>query len=67
LDFWEVDFDYSGDILRSTFQTARPWRDGAIETSVSHSYARAGNHRILIRTVSTQGDIAEKEIGVTLR
>lgn len=67
LDFWEVDFDYSGDILRSTFQTARPWRDGAIETSVSHSYARAGNYRILIRTVSTQGDIAEKEIGVTLR
>jgi hypothetical protein len=66
LDYWEVDFDYAGDCFRSTFQSARPLRNGTIQTAVTHTYTRAGKYRIYIHGVSANGDVSEAELRVSL-
>ena len=30
LDYWEIDFDWNGEVFHSKFQAARPWRKGDI-------------------------------------
>ncbi|MCJ7638743.1 MAG: site-specific DNA-methyltransferase [Euryarchaeota archaeon] len=67
LDFWEVDFDYRGDIVRSTGQAARPWRKGSAELSLSHTYPRKGKYRVFVRGICSDGAIAsmEKSVHVT--
>jgi site-specific DNA-methyltransferase (adenine-specific) len=66
LDYWEVDFQYDGKCMRSTFQSARPWRDGGMQTAAAHTYSRAGQHRIYIRCLSVNGETAEKQMRVAI-
>jgi DNA modification methylase len=66
LDYWEADFDYRGDIIRSVQQSARPWRDGSANLTLFHTYPRKGTYRIFLRAVCSDGAMAtaEKEIEI---
>jgi DNA modification methylase len=64
LDYWEADFDYRGDVVRSEHQAARPWRKGSSETSLSHTYSRTGSYRIFLRAICSDGAVATAEKNV---
>jgi site-specific DNA-methyltransferase (adenine-specific) len=61
LDYWEVDFNYRGGIIRSENPIARPWRKGSAETSLAHNYSRKGSYRLLIRAICSDGSVATME------
>lgn len=67
LDYWEADFDYRGDVIRSEHQAARPWRKGSTETSLSHTYSRAGSYRIFLRAICSDGAVSTGERRIEIK
>jgi len=55
LDYWEVDFQYDGEIFRSMSQSARPWRQGGAALTISHTYSQPGRYRALVRAICANG------------
>lgn len=66
LDYWEVDFDFHGEIFHSTFQSARPWRSGSPELTAIHRYPRRGKYQICIRAVCSDGSVVALQKSVEL-
>jgi DNA modification methylase len=66
LDYWEVDFDFQGKVFQSAFQSARPWRTGTPELSVTHRYPRKGKYRLCVRAVCSDGSVVSMEKPVDL-
>jgi DNA modification methylase len=67
LDYWEVDFQYRGDIFRSAFQAARPWRNGSAPLEATHHFHGAGMRKIAVRAIASDGKMGwfEQELKVT--
>jgi DNA modification methylase len=67
LDYWELDTDYRGEVIRSTRQSARPWRTGSAELTIPFSYRRKGTYRILIRAVCSDGTVASGQKKIEIK
>jgi len=67
LDYWELDFDYRGDVIRSRRQAARPWRRGSAELMMEHTYPRKGTFRLLIRAICSDGAVASAEKSINIK
>jgi DNA modification methylase len=66
LDYWEVDFDYRGDVFRSRFHSARPWRRGSPDLSAAYRYPRRGKYRMVVRAICSDGTICSMEKTIDL-
>jgi DNA modification methylase len=66
LDYWEVDFNFRGDVFRSRFHSARPWRRGSPDFSAAYRYPRRGNYRMAIRAICSDGTICSMEKSIEL-
>jgi DNA modification methylase len=66
LDYWEVDFDFQGGVIRSQRQAAKPWRKGSTDASLSYSYPRKGTYRIFLRAICSDGSVATAERKITV-
>jgi DNA modification methylase len=66
LDYWEVDFDFKGEVFRSRFQSARPWRKGAPDLTAVYRYPRRGKYKLSIRAICSDGTIYSMKKNVSL-
>ncbi|HEY43528.1 MAG TPA: site-specific DNA-methyltransferase [Anaerolineae bacterium] len=55
LNFWEVDWDFDGNVFRSRSQAVRLWRDDEINLRMGHTYPHPGNHTLAVRVFDNRG------------
>jgi DNA modification methylase len=55
LDFWEVDWNYEGQVFRSMDCAVRPWREETLPMSLSRRAAVQGSKRVAVRVATRDG------------
>jgi DNA modification methylase len=64
--FWEVDWDFYGNVFRSHSQAVRLWRDDGINLHIGHTYRRPGNHTLAVRAFDNHGRVGLTTHQITL-
>ncbi len=57
VDFWEVDWDYTGGVFHSRSQAIRPWRSSELESRLERRLSSRRRRRIAVRVVARDGRI----------
>jgi len=60
VDFWAVDWDHDGSVLRAGFHAARAKKGGALVVEAKHAYAAPGARRIAVQLVDAAGGEARR-------
>ena len=55
VDFWAVDWEYDGQVLRASSHASRTKKEGALVLEASHAYAAPGVRRIAVQLVDSAG------------
>jgi DNA modification methylase len=55
VDFWAVDWDHDGQVLRASTHASRTKKGGDLVLEASHSYAAPGARRIAVQLVDSAG------------
>jgi hypothetical protein len=65
IDYWAVDWDYQDHILTQGWTAYRTRRERKLPlVSGSHTYEKAGRHRILVRVIDIFGNDTRQELDV---
>ena len=57
IDFWEVDWDYTGGVFHSRSQAIRPWRSSELESRLEGGLSSRRRRRLGVRVVARDGRI----------
>lgn len=55
VDFWAVDWDHDGQVLRPAFHAARARKGGELMVEGSHVYPAPGGRRVAVQLVDSAG------------
>ena len=64
--YWEVDWDFGGDVFLSQAQASRPWRKGVLPLTLENDYAAKGIYKLRIHAVDASGRDAWSAITLNL-
>jgi DNA modification methylase len=63
---WEVDWEFDGQVFRSSTQLVRAWRGGDIGLTTSHVYTHPGPRQIAVRAQDGHGQVGQSSHAITL-
>jgi len=66
IDYWAVDFDYKNDTFHNMKQSFRTRKHPTLETSLSHTYEKPGEYKILVKVVDIFGNDTNKLVNVKI-
>jgi DNA modification methylase len=64
VDFWAVDWDHDGQVLRASSHLSRTKKGGALVLEATHAYAAPGRRRIEVQLVDSAGAESRRVIEV---
>jgi adenine-specific DNA-methyltransferase len=64
IDYWAVDWDNRGDAFHNEWQTYRTRKDKSLQLEVTHTYAEAGEHTIVVKVIDILGNDTTKTLKV---
>jgi DNA modification methylase len=64
VDFWAVDWDHDGQVLRASAHASRTKKGGALVLEASHSYGAPGARRIAVQLVDPAGGESQRVVEV---
>ena len=68
IDYWAVDWDFQGDTFMQGWVAYRTRRDRALPlASDKHTYAKAGNYRVLVKVIDIFGNDTSQLLAVTVK
>lgn len=64
--YWEVDWNFDGQVFASHSQIVRGWKDEEIDLRIRHVYSSQGNFQIAARCTDQYGKVRESTISIDI-
>ncbi len=64
--YWEVDWNFNGQIFASKSQIVRGWKDEEIDLQIRHAYPNQGKYQIAARCTDHHGKVRESIISIDI-
>lgn len=67
IDYWAVDWDNKGDAFHNEWQTYRTRKDNTLVLETEHSYAEAGEYKVVVKVIDILGNDTTKSVTLKVK